>query len=307
MPKFEEILSSATDRCKGNIIEDAAYNVGFQKIYPFTTENISGYINIFDLKDKSLLTVGSSADQVLNAHLFGSNEIALLDINPYTKFYYYLKVAALLELDYNSFLSFLCSKIYTPSYRINLNLYDKKIFDKIKNTLESINKDAYVFWNTLFETFDSKTISDSLFTNDVHEELVLKKINPYLSSNILFDELKSKIKNLSISFYSENILDALLNENYDNIWLSNIGKWMNKEDLIRMINIMSKYLNKDGKLLACYSYKVSEEEINEELNYINKILDLPNFDSYTDSFDTTHVNSYSSKNKDGILIYKRKY
>ena len=307
MPKFEQILDGAIERCKGHIIEDNAYNVGFQKIYPFTTENINGYINGFDLEDKSLLTVGSSADQVLNASLYGSKNITLLDVNPYTRFYYYLKVAALIELDYNNFLSFLCSKIYTPSYRVNLDLYSKSTFDKIKNTLKLLDTESFVFWNTLFETYDSKTMNDALFSNDVHDEAILKKINPYLASNILFDELKDRIKNIFIKFYSENILDALLNESYDNIWLSNIGKWMNKEDMVRMVKIMSKYLNVDGTLLACYSYKVSKEEADDELKLLRNNFNPDNFDSYTYSFDTTYINSYSAKNKDGILIYKRKY
>lgn len=31
---------------------------GFQKIYPFTTETISGYITKMDIKDKTVLTLG---------------------------------------------------------------------------------------------------------------------------------------------------------------------------------------------------------------------------------------------------------
>ena len=42
----------------------------FKLIYKFTTENISGYIKEFDFKNKSLLTVGSSGDQVINAYRF---------------------------------------------------------------------------------------------------------------------------------------------------------------------------------------------------------------------------------------------
>ena len=41
----------------------------FHTIYPFATENINDYTEYFDLKDKSLLTVGSSGDQAINALL----------------------------------------------------------------------------------------------------------------------------------------------------------------------------------------------------------------------------------------------
>ena len=63
----------------------------FQRLYPFTTENIAGYIDKFNLKGKSLLTVGSSADQVINAIYKGSKDITLYDVNIFAKYYYYLK------------------------------------------------------------------------------------------------------------------------------------------------------------------------------------------------------------------------
>ena len=44
MENFENILNSAIDRCDGKIIYDKAFNKGFERIYPFATENISGYI-----------------------------------------------------------------------------------------------------------------------------------------------------------------------------------------------------------------------------------------------------------------------
>ena len=60
---FEETLYKASSTCDGSF----RYISEFSKIYPFTTENIAGYIDYFDFDDKSLLTVGSSGDQILNA------------------------------------------------------------------------------------------------------------------------------------------------------------------------------------------------------------------------------------------------
>ena len=72
-------LYKASSTCDGSF----RYISEFSKIYPFTTENISGYINYFDFQNKSLLTVGSSFDQVLNAYMCGVRDITLYDINPY--------------------------------------------------------------------------------------------------------------------------------------------------------------------------------------------------------------------------------
>ena len=123
--ELEEALYTAKERCEGNIIIDEASMNGFEEIYPFTTENIAGYIDYFDLQDKSLLTVGSSGDQIINAAFKGAKDITLLDINPYAKYYYYLKAAGILELNPTDFNEFFRYNDYPKVFK-----YNKKVFDK---------------------------------------------------------------------------------------------------------------------------------------------------------------------------------
>lgn len=52
-----------------NYIDKNRSECSFYTLYPFTTENINGYIDLFNLKDKSLLILGSSSDQAINAGL----------------------------------------------------------------------------------------------------------------------------------------------------------------------------------------------------------------------------------------------
>ena len=47
--ELEEALYTAKERCKGNTIIDEEYIWDFEDIFPFTTENIAGYIDYFDL------------------------------------------------------------------------------------------------------------------------------------------------------------------------------------------------------------------------------------------------------------------
>ena len=68
---FENNLSNATSICEGKL----HYNSEFSRIYSFTTENIAGYIEYFDLNNKNLLTIGSSGDQILNAFYNGAKDI----------------------------------------------------------------------------------------------------------------------------------------------------------------------------------------------------------------------------------------
>ena len=78
-----------------NVINKRNDNI-YMRLYSFTTENIKGYIKYFDLKDKNLLTVGSSGDQILNSYFEGCRDITLLDINPFAKYYVNLKIAGIL-------------------------------------------------------------------------------------------------------------------------------------------------------------------------------------------------------------------
>ena len=67
----------------------------FNSIYPFTSENIAGYMKDLDLTDKKVITVTGSTDHILNAVLQGATEITTFDINPLTKPYMDLKISAL--------------------------------------------------------------------------------------------------------------------------------------------------------------------------------------------------------------------
>ena len=128
MQYFDTVLNDAINMCYGRIFKNE-----FDLIYPFTTENISGYIDKFNLINKSLLTVGSSSDQAINAIFNGCSDISVVDINPYTKFYYYLKVACLIELDLDEFLKFLRFKDYPKVFNDNKEVFNKEIYDKILN------------------------------------------------------------------------------------------------------------------------------------------------------------------------------
>ena len=55
---------------------------GYSRIYRLTTENISGFLNKYDLKDKKILTVAGSGDQRLNCYSLGAKEVTCFDVNP---------------------------------------------------------------------------------------------------------------------------------------------------------------------------------------------------------------------------------
>ena len=143
---FSKIMDCAIKRCEGIIdVDDGAQENNFYQIYPFATENISGYINEFELKNKSLLTVGSSGDQAINAILYGCQDISVLDVNPYTKFYYYLKISSILNLELEEFMTFLRFKDYPNVFKDNNFVFNKELYNKVKSTLRLLNYESYLF------------------------------------------------------------------------------------------------------------------------------------------------------------------
>ena len=119
MENVKTTLQKAESICNGFILNFHPYS----KIYTFTTENISGYIDYFDFNNRSLLTVGSSGDQILNAYFNGAKDITLFDINEYAMYYVYLKIAAIMILNYEEFTLF-----FFKNYN---NYFNKEMFSKI--------------------------------------------------------------------------------------------------------------------------------------------------------------------------------
>lgn len=108
----------------------------FMSIYSFSTENVKGYIDYFDLKNKSLLTVGSSGDQIINAYNKGCRDLTLIDINPFAKYYINLKIAGILSLTYQEFELFFFRNI---GLHKNNSRYNLELFNKLSNTLKAID------------------------------------------------------------------------------------------------------------------------------------------------------------------------
>ena len=227
MEYFSKVEHDIIMQCDGMILSD---NNRFKYIYPFATENINGYINIFNLKNKSLLTTGSSADQAINANYYGCNDITIIDVNPYTEFYYYLKYAAIMTLSYNEFLEFFRYKSYPTTFKDNKNVFNNELYDKLKERLRLINYESYLIWDELFQTYPPKKIRDRLFEMDEGNNDEITNSNAYLRDEKSYLKERQRIKKLNIKFITGDLSKININNKYDNIWLSNIGAYYSIED-----------------------------------------------------------------------------
>ena len=274
---FESVLLEAILRCDGCFFTGDKLRKGFGQIYPFTTENINGYIKNFDLNNKSLLTVGSSADQVINASLFDCRDITVIDINPYTKFYFYLKLASIIDLSYDEFCLFFCYRDYPKYCKNNKDVFSKKLYEKVKSSLRILDYESYLFWDELFNTYNGEVIRKKLFSYDEYNLRVINNINLFMSSDEYFNVTKEKVKKIIPVFIIGDIFDITLDKKFDNIWLSNLGTYHKLNEVKLLVDKIYNNLNDNGKLLMCYLYETNEYskyEVNwQEIYNLNKVFD----------------------------------
>lgn len=288
----------------------------FNWIYPFATENISGYIDLFDLKNKSLLTVGSSGDQVINAAFNGCKDITVLDVCPFSKFYFYLKNAGRISLDYEQFINFFYRRDFEGSISdVNENSFDKEIMNEIFPILKEVDLESFKFWNELYEKFESKKIRDLLFSHDESSTELIKSINPYLKNEEAYNYSKKEAENITPNFIIGNIFDLDISNSYDNILLSNLGTYYPLKRFKRLIDRLSLNLNDDGKLLICYLYNrdnsvpsiVYDDGCQEIYNIKEAYSAFGDFITTYDSFlGIRGLKLGDNSLKDSVLVYEKK-
>ena len=281
----------------------------YDRIYSFTTENINGYINHFDLKDKSLLTVGSSSDQVFNAFYNGCRDITLLDKNPYTKEYFYLKKAAIKQLEYKDFFNFLS---FGGNFSLNYKAFHPKILKKILPHIEE--EKAREFWKNITYFSTTSEIRNKLFTLDNKKVITLKKVNNYLKEEESYNKIKKEIKNFSPKFICTNLYNYQLKRNYDNIFLSNIASFYDLLDTKQVFHNWKEHLNEGGKFLVTYLY-----DTNKDTKYDSSCYEIYNLKKTLRKFKDTEIESFPSIRsyeetflnnapclEDSILVYTKK-
>lgn len=293
--ELENAIINAKKRCNGMLIEEC--KGFFSKIYPFTTENISGYISNFQLKNKSLLTVGSSGDQVLNAIAEGCKDISVIDVNPYTKYYYYLKAAGIIALNKEEFFEFFRYKDYPFVFNDNKNVFRNDLYQKILPALEVLDKESFLFWNSLFTKFSGREVRRYLFQADEEQNKTITSCNLYLQSEEKYHDLKSNLETIVPTFLKGNILQYPLDKNYDNIWLSNIGSYLTEEDIQKVAETFPNHLADNGQLLISYLYETTKNTI-----YQNNWPSIYDFDTVSFLFEKYNPELISFLAVKGIVI-----
>ena len=283
----------------------------FNYLYPFTTENISGYIDKFDLKGKSLLTVGSSGDQALNAILRDCKMITVYDVCPFAKEYFNLKKALILCLTRESFLKFLCYQNYPMWLLKNRNVFNLKTFDYVYECLASIDLESSYFWSELLTRFRGTEIRRNLFNvADERNPKVIQQMNRYLVSDVAFNALRNKLGDAAIEFINGDILKIELDKKFDNIFLSNIAAYLNSSVFKEAFLACTDLLKDDGWMLVSYLYDTDYDDgLLDPQNTLYNIKKMRTLLSSEIGYECFIGNNGLAVNDhrmtDGILTYKK--
>lgn len=310
---FEGILADALFKCEGCYTLDDEYRKGFSRLYPFTTENISGYIDLFDLNNKTLLTIGSSGDQVINSALFNCKDQTVIDICPYTKFYFYLKKAAIMMFSYDEYFDFFCYRDYPQFCRRNKLIFDKRKYEKLKDILRLLDFESFLFWDEVLSLYSPIIVRKNLFSDDEDRSFVLKGMNLYMKDEYFFNKIKKSIRDINPKFIIGDIFDINIDGVYDNIFLSNLGKYHEVEDFKLLIDKLSINLSDYGRMLICYLYNTNVNTKYQKgfasIYDLNKVYSiLGDYITSMETFCGVRGILFEDDNydRDSVLVYEKK-
>ena len=243
--------------------------MNFKKdVYLFTTENIAGYINDMDLKDKSLLTLGSSLDQAYNALLLGASKVDVFDINVNVEKFHEIKSSLILthprrdlynqvinssfsnDSDFKGFRSAIKDNLYLQSDE-NYELLRNRL---LENRLGFINGSIFDIGNSL----DDK-IYDRMILSNVIQYLEMYSIgkDKYKVLKTMFNTLKDHLSDEGIIQLLYYFNTRLINgqNSYDNFFSGyNLDKILdilseNDKDRFNLLEFDNDYVGKDGAVL----------------------------------------------------------
>lgn len=210
----------------------------YGKIFFNTNEDIEDICENVDFKDKEVLSVLASSDQMFHFYNSGAKHVDTIDINKLTKHYFYLRKWTIQLLG---------------KYYPDTNL-DSRF---IKNLLELVscqNEDeqkSFDYWSKYADRF-SPTDTEKLFYHS------LEDFNPEIAD---LSSLSDKLKEEEFVFYHQSLGDKVeTDKKYDIIFASNVFDYVGDDaeiSLKKFADNFHKLLKDDGKIVCSSVLRVN--------------------------------------------------
>ncbi len=212
-------------------------------IYMRTNENLIDLFRFYPVKNKDVLTVLASSDQLLFSYYYGAKSIDAFDKVYLTLAYYYLRKWVILYQN----------SLY-PSISF-FNEGDKNLYYLIcsiqpTNTDE---RDAIIFWKSYLELNDYKTDKYLFYLSFFPQN------NPFKCDDVK-DVFQKKLHFTCANFFH----DFPSSKKYDVIILSNLLEYANNsQQLIVAMNNIESLLNDDG-IAVCSCLRYPKKSYNHQ-------------------------------------------
>lgn len=223
-------------------------------MYIYATEMVSDYYQKLKIRNKKILTICGSGDQVLDAMALGAKKVVGFDLNKWSEYIARLKIAAIKKLNYKEFLTFFGDTEKAPSFSYNL-------YKKLRTALKpSIKK----FFDGLYSkyTFSGRRlVKSSYFRQREHMKLKIQEVNVYLKNETSYLRLGKILSKKDFVFINSGVdkISKKTNKKFDIVNLSNVPTYFvggllraGKEDAIERISSvfssLKKLVSKNGKI-----------------------------------------------------------
>ena len=211
---------------------------GFESVYPFATENVLEYFATLNLKDQSVLTVGSSLDQLFNALVYGAKKVSVFDINPYVKEYFEIKKQILLHSKRKNFVKKIL-ELQNQNFSFSKDIPSEK---KIYESNIYLSTDAH--YEKLQECI--QTVPIDFIVGDIFAPNLLESYDRIIFSNIL---------QYLDYFFPDKKIDVFQKVK---ILVTEWNKFLNKNGILQLLYLYSygyQDLFKENHSICCYNLK----------------------------------------------------
>ena len=266
----------------------------FDIIYPFTSENIAGYMKELNLTDKRIITVTASGDHILNAIAQGATDTTTFDINPDTRYYMELKIAGVQQLEYDEFL-----KIFLFDNPMSLH---KETIMRLM-----VSKECKAYWKKKYQQNQNNGLllkKSPIFYRKYFNPQSKLKQNIYLNKD-KYEEVRKRLKKVKIRFINTDLKNLYLKEKYDVMFLSNISDYISLmyknhslELFLEKICVLKENVE---KIYFAYLYDMGNSNRSEidDIEKVKRFLPMIEEKSFPSAFEKTE------EKKDGVLILGR--
>lgn len=260
MNKRKELITNTVNTILGQTLDTRVCG----KLYRNTNEDLTTILSEFDFKNKEVLSVAASSDQIFSSYYLGAKSVDSFDQNLLAYFFFYLKKWTILSRGLT----------YIPA--VNSELLE--IIEAHDDSEEEIY--VYKFWKNVI----NKIGKNSLYYSNLFYRAGLFYYLPY-SNDI--EKISKIIKSKKANFKKINLFERFdIQKKYDIVILSNILEYMYEEE--------NEELN---KLVADNIYNL----INDDGIIISSNI-LGIRPKYDESFEKKFELSYGPKNYNTISL-----